>query len=628
MKVSYNSIKANFTKEIPPAEKLAELLSAHFADVESMEKIGDDTVFDIKILPDRAHYALSVAGIADEVTAITGISSHDVTLNDLDFSIDYAVPKQEVVIESTLCRRYIARRIENVTIEKSPEIFKHDLEVIGQKSISNIVDCMNLIMYGDGQPLHAFDADKIKGPIVVRLAKDGEEITTLDNRHIVLLKTDLVIADDEGVLVIAGVKGGKRAEVSNTTKNIIIESANFDPTAVRRTSTRLNLRTDASKRYENEITPELAFEGMRNVTKLISDYVAGVKIGNINDIYPTPMKEWNVEITLDEISDMLGIEIPEKEVMKILSRIAEKVERKGKNIIVHIPPRRLDLKIPEDIADEVGRLYGYDKIPPCLPPKISDNVVMDKTFYCAEKIKSILVGLGFSEVETYTLAPKGKFEISYPMASDKSALRESLAPKISEALTRNALNAPILGLKDVKIFEIGKVFPKTGEKTSLCIGATSEKLLKEAFVALNIPNAKIVNKIAEVDFDEIVSKLPPAGNISDLNFVSLPKEIKYKPFSVYPFIVRDIAFFVPENTKEEEVAAALRAAAESASTVGSEKLLVKGPDCFDRFSKDGKTSFAFRMIFQSRVRTLSDDEVNGYMAIIQGLIAPKCWKVR
>lgn len=623
MKVSYTWLSKYFDKKLPTPEKLAELFNVHFSEVEAMEKIGADTMLDVKVLPDRAHYALGHKGIAYETHLITGISLGKIVSEKIDFPINEKILPPQVEIKSDLCRRYIARRIENIHIGKSPETISKALETIGQKSINNVVDMMNYVMYDVGQPLHAFDADKVKGAIVVRMAKEGEKMVTLDNRDITLLPTDMVIADDEGVLAIAGVKGGKKAEVNASTKNIIIEAANFDPAAVRRTATRLNLRTDASKRYENEIASELAFSGMENVTKLIADYVKGADISPANDVYPHPAEKWSVRIGLSEISEMLGAKIPEKKIVEILSRIDSGVDDKAGNITVHVPPERLDLKIKEDIADEVGRIYGYDEIPSVLPPKISDNLPTDKTFYHSERVKNILIGLGFSEVQTYTLAPKGTFTISYPLASDKSALRESLSPRIAEALTKNALNAPILGLKDVKIFEIGKVFPKTGERTSLAIGATSEKSVKEALAALGISNAKIVNKIAEIDFDDIVSKSPGAENISDLHFVSLPKETKYKPFSAYPFIVRDIAFFIPEHTKEQDVFKTLN---EAARLVGKE--LVKGPDCFDRFSKDGRTSFAFRMIFQSFERTLSDQDANGYMAIIQNIVAEKGWIVR
>jgi len=641
MKVSYNWLQQKyFDKLLPSPEKLAELLSAHAFEVENIEKLSDDTVFDIKVLPDRAHYALSHAGIALEISAISGISLK--VSEGLSFrqsrkeSPSDKVKAPEIKVEDEkLCSRYVARRIENVKILESPKWLSARLEAIGARSINTIVDATNYVMFDTGQPLHAFDADKVQGAIVVRKAMIGEVIellpekVTVDGkmvfkeRSFILNESDIVIADEIGPLVIAGVKGGKRAEVTKETKNLIIESANFNPTLIRKTSGKYNLRNDSSKRFENEITPALASEAMEDVTTLILELSKGAKAGPVTDIYPHPAKSWSVEISPSHMNSVTGLSLREMEMKNILLRLGCKVEEKNGNLIVTPPLERLDLKIPEDIADEIVRIYGYDKLESKQTPKIS-SVPIDKTFYYAEKIKNILVGLGFSEVETYTLASKGFFEVVYPLASDKSALREKLSPKVLEALTKNTLNAPILGLKDIKIFEIGKVFPKTGEKTSLCIGATGEKFVKDALVALSITNAKIENKIAEINFDEFVAKLRDAENVLELNFVSLSRDIKYKPFSMYPFIVRDIALFVPENTKEEEVAAALRAAAKNAAG----DLLIKGPGCFDRFSKAGKTSFAFRLIFQSFDRTLSDDEANSFMQKVYDSVKSKGWEVR
>ncbi|MBX4209540.1 hypothetical protein KW799_02535, partial [Candidatus Parcubacteria bacterium] len=266
---------------------------------------------------------------------------------------------------------------------------------------------------------------------------------------------------------------------------------------------------------------------------------------------------------------------------------------------------------------------------------------IDKTFYWAEKAKNTLVDLGFSETLLYTLVPKGAFEVAYPLASDKSALRERIAPKLQESLIMNVRNADLLGLEAVKIFEIGQVFPKTGEKTSLCIGVsqvkkkkgvTSESVLKEAVALLE---SKLGIKIAgaietgaygaliEVDFDALIARSVPK-NINDLSFTALPKDKTYKPFSHYPFIARDIALFVPSGTSDADVSSVVRASAMKAAG----GLLVKGPDLFDRFEKDGKVSYAFRMIFQSSEKTLSDDEANALMAQIYAAAKAKGWEVR
>ncbi len=640
MKVSYNWLNSYFQEKIPAPERVAELFNMHFAEVEGIEELSNDIVFDVKTLADRNHYALSHRGIARELGAITGNHLDRKVRKDGPVAPD--VPEVQVVLlNDKLCRRYVARRIENVVVSRSPEEVRSSLEAVGSRSINSVVDATNFIMFDIGQPLHAFDADKVMGAIKVRTAYAGEKIIILDGREIELKESDLVIADDVGVLAIAGVKGGKRAEVTIGTTNIIIESANFDPVAVRRTSTRLNLRNDSSKRFENEITPFLAYEAIDRFTKLISDLSPGSKAGEVTDIYPHPVKEWSIECDGDFIRAMIGADIGNESIDIILSSLDMRVVRDGSKFHVTPPLERLDIKIPEDISDEVARIYGYDKLKSKETPEIG-SIPADKTFYWSEKVKNILVDHGFSETLLYTLVPKGAFEVSYPLASDKSALRESIKPKLSESLLTNSRNSDLLGLEAVKIFEIGKIFPETGERTSLAIGAsqvkkkkgvTSESILKDIIHILETElGAKIDSKIEnsstgaviEIDFDSLISKYEISDSISDLDFKPLPKTKKYKPFSPYPFITRDIALFVPTGVTEEKVFDAI----ESAAVKAADKLLVKGPDLFDKFEKDSKVSYAFRMIFQSFEKTLSDEEVNSYMEKVYEAAKAKKWEVR
>ena len=290
------------------------------------------------------------------------------------------------------------------------------------------------------------------------------------------------------------------------------------------------------------------------------------------------------------------------------------------------PLIRLDLKIPEDLADEVGRIRGYENLPSILPPDIGPTPI-DKTFYYSEKVKNDLISQGFSEVLLYSLVDKGVFEVLKPLADDKGKLRESIIPKMTESLQKNSVNADLLGLDDIKIFEIGKVFTKSGEKTVLCLGIkktkkkkgeTADTILKEVLTNLNI-ESEIKDGIAEIDFDELISSLPEPKNISDLTFKVLPENLKYKPFSVYPFMVRDIAVFVPETVKSEEVLGVI--------TDNTTDLLVCNT-LFDTFQKDGKISYAFRLIFQSYERTLTDDEINQIMAKISYKMMEKGFEVR
>lgn len=647
MKVSYNWLSSYFKKPLiggalPHPDKLAALFNSHFAEIEGVEKVDGDTVFDIKTLADRNHYALCHRGIAHEAAAITK-KPVKASISP-EIAVQQGVARVTVTVaDSTLCPRYMARRMEGLKVGPSPEWLHNRLESIGARSINTVVDATNFVMFDVGQPLHAFDADKVRGGISVRLAKEGEKITLLDGREIELKQSDLVIADDEGPLAIAGVKGGKRAEVTADTTSVILEAANFNPTTVRRTSTRANIRNDSSKRFENEITPALAEDAMARVTSLVAELSAGAKAGPVTDVYPKPVKSWTVTVDPAYMNAVTGLDLSAAAMADILRRLRCAVETRGgqEGVLMVTPPlERLDLTIPEDFADEVVRMYGYDKLESKQLPDIGQTPI-DATFYAAEKVKNALVTLGFSESLLYTLVPKGAFEIAYPLASDKAALRERIAPKVVESLTLNSRNADLLGLETIKIFEIGTVFPKTGEKASICIGVsqvkkkkgvTSESVLKEALTIFEQQfGVKIDGKVEvgpygaliEADFAPIVASIKP-GNLQSLDFQALPADKKYVPFSPYPYITRDIALFVPSGTTDSAVSSVIAAAAAKAAG----KLLVKGPAMFDRFEKDAKVSFAFRMIFQSFEKTLSDDEVNALMAKVYEAAKEKGWEVR
>ena len=659
MKISYNWLQQYFDKPLPKAHDLAELINAHVFEIESEIKVGTDIVFDVKVLPDRAHYALCHKGVAREVRAITGMEmkgekrkAQGKAQGDAKITIDEAVKSVEVkVTEPKLCRRYMARRISGVNITDSPAWLREKLEAIDARSINTIVDATNYVMFDIGQPLHAFDAAKVKGAITVRLAKKGEKIELLDARQLELNETDLVIADDEGPLAIAGVKGGKRAEISAATKDIILESANFNPVSVRRTSTRLNIRNDSSKRFENEIIPELAEEAMNRVTALIVKLsqeanVGTIKVGATTDIFSTPTKPWTVSVTSDFISEKLGANISNADFQDILKRydcVVKESDKSqtGEKFIVTPPFDRLDLKIPEDFVDEVARVNGYEALeavlPAELPAKAASQIHDDVTFYWSEKVKNVLVELGFSEALLYSLVPKGFYEIAYPLASDKNALRESIVTKMNDALTANVLNADLLGLDIIKMFEIGKVFPEEGEKMVLCIGVKNVKkskkkepeILKEVLVELKkmlgieLKPDKITDNVIEINLDSIVSKMK-VGLIDDLHFQALPRDQKYHPFSPYPFITRDIAVFVPKDIVGDGVWKSIKGGIQSA---GAEDLLVRD-SLFDVFEKNGKVSYAYRLVFQSYKKTLTDDEVNKIMEKVYQEIREKDWEVR
>ena len=605
-------------------------------------------MIDAKILPDRAHYCLSHKGIAEEVAVLTKSAIKNRYVDLISATLE---SKPSIKIEDPdFCRRYTARLIEGVKVSESPKWLKESLEAIGQRSINSIVDVSNYVMYDIGQPLHAFDADKIRGSIVVRSAKSGEKITLLDGREISLTVEDHVIADDLGALVIAGAKGGKRAEVTAETKRIMIESANFEPTAVRKTSTKYDIRSDSSKRFENEITPELAIHGMNNISALIRELIPEAKFGPIVDEYPVKAKQTVITFDPDYIEERLGIKVPLDEVKDMLVRIGISVDSAAPDVRhpeakwnLFVPVERLDLIIPEDVVEEIGRIFGYEHIKGILPPPIEKQIKILAIYYLSEKIKNILIGLGFSEVSLYTLVANGDIEAAKPLARDKAFARKNLKDGMFDALQKNALNADLLELDSIKIFEIGHVFNNEGEETHLVLGAAQIKKVKGVkseniiLAAIESLRAEIGdafqntiekngnNAVVEINLTRLSEsiKIPSDSNYSDLRF-GRASENRYSKISAYPFIVRDIAIFVPESIQSETV---LDVVVKAIDAKGSKELLARH-SLFDVFKKDEKTSFAFRMVFQSMERTLTDEEISSVMQSINEEVKKKGWEVR
>ncbi|MEK7140726.1 MAG: phenylalanine--tRNA ligase subunit beta, partial [Patescibacteria group bacterium] len=397
---------------------------------------------------------LSHQGIAREVASLLDIPFNDPTLK---YKIPESKPaKLKIDIQTDKCKRYMGRIVRNVKMGPSPEWVVGHLASIGQRSINNVVDAANLTMFDTGQPIHCFDLDKLtEEGLIVREAREGEEMTTLDNKQIKLNPTDLVIADSKKVLGLAGVKGGKIAEVDANTKNIIIEVANFDPASTRKSARRHGLLTDAAKRFENEPSPELCEYAMREVSGLFVEYGTG-EFEDIVDVYPEKPKVRTVSFFIERISGILGEKISEKEVKNILERYSMDYEEKGGDFLVTIPSHRLDISMPEDMAEEIGRVLGYDKVKSKIP-KINFKPRANEQYKKIQKAREDLLLRGYSEVMTYAFREKGKVEVM-ESASDKKALRSDLSSGLSESLKLNKLNSPLLGLKEVKIFEIGTVW--------------------------------------------------------------------------------------------------------------------------------------------------------------------------
>lgn len=624
-------------------------------EVEGLEEKGEDSLFDIKILPDRSPYCLSHRYIAQEIGAI--IRQEMVLPETSDVKVTDTKRKVSIKIENEeLCSRYMGRVVENVNIAPSPKWLKDQLEVLGQRSINNIVDYSNFVMLEIGQPMHAFDADKVEGDINVRLAKEGEEIVILDGTTVKLAPSMLVIADSVGPLAIAGVKGGKRAEISTSTKNIIIEAANFKGSSVRRTSQVTGIRNDSSKRFENQVTAERAEIAMKMMCDAVAKENPSVSFGEIVDIYPKPVVERNIEVSVNKINSALGCEISADEMVDILNWCKINTMKNGDVLTLQIPTYRTDISAIEDVVDEVVRLYGYERVPVKIPGQV--EVKINKSFHYKNLIRKILVEKGFSEIYTYTLKEGGDMVLENPLNIERGTLRNDLSSTLAEKLEFNLRNAELLGQKNIKIFEIGNVFASMREHSSLAVGIAQPKSVKgesvneqirnlreELILALGIKIQTVctiddtggiiilnnkpigdINKIdgvMEIDLDKVIEALPePVGT------VELPplSNTTFKKISPYPFMVRDIAVFVPgEAGGESEVLDIIK-------KHGTE-LLVR-TDLFDTFTKkkEGeptKTSYAYRMIYQADNRTLTDDEINVIMKnITDDMNAKDGWQVR
>ncbi len=602
MKISYNWLQNYFEEKLPAPEKISEGIIFHSFEVESLDKLEtfgkEDWVFDIKILPDRAHDCLSHFGIAKEISMIFDLKIKDKVYKNFE-------PKKtclKIEVNDEKCLRYMGRIIKNVKIGPSPAWLKERLEAIGQKSINNIVDATNFVMFDLGQPIHSFDLDKLASPkIIIRNAKVGEKLTTLDKKEINLDESILVIADEKDPLVIAGIKGGTKAEVDNNTKNIIIEVASFNPTTTRKTSKKINIYTDAVKRYENEISPELCEKAMQAISEMI-EMLAGGEVEDIVDVYKKKSESRTVVVSVDYINKRLGSDFSKEEIESVWQKLNFEYEEKSGEFEINIPYLRLDLVGPEDLTEEVIRILGYDKLIEKLPEIKTETKIAEgfsKMLWARRKF----LADGYSEVMTYTFRDKGEVEV-LASASDKKFLRNNLADGLQESFKLNKINLPLLELSEVKIFEIGTVFFKDREEMHVAYNEKNQfkEMTLEEFCKLN--RQDLLKEQA----------LPVGEKISNTGK-------KFKPWSVYPFISRDVAVWVPEGEDSDKLKKIL--------IENGTELLVREPYIFDSFTKEDRTSYAFRLVFQSYDKTLTDEEVSEIMAKISHKISENSsWEIR
>lgn len=596
MKYSLNWLQSHIDAPLPSLEQLKETIIFHAFEVEDVETVGADTVLDIKVLPDRAGDCLSHYGMARELAGLLKLPLKSLAYQSL--------PEQTlsfpVEIKSEDCHRYIAIEMNNVKVGPSPEWLKARLEAVGQRSINNIVDATNYVLLDLGQPTHAVDRAQVDGGITVRQAHDGESIITLSDEQKNLTEDMLVIADYVGALAIAGVKGGKTAEVADGTTSVVLEIANFEAARTRRTARSLGLQTDAAKRFENNLSPEIAGVAAAMLVSVISDVAGGTVVG-VSDTYPAKPVSRTVSFTTSDITRVLGGTITHYAIEDVFEQYHYTYKKDGDHFEFTAPWWRSDITGAHDIAEEIGRVVGYGDMP-ASPLPFVPAVVPNDAFTKMAKVRSSLSAHGYSEVMTYAFRKKGDIEVARG-PKGKSMLRTNLSEGLKESFGMNRLNAPLLGASEVKLFEIGTVFAVVKDEivesihvATVAGGIVQEKTLDE-YYALHQP---------ELDPIDLVPLMPTHVET-------------FTGWSAYPFITRDIAVWVTDETT-----------ATLTTTVDAfaKEYCIRAPQLFDTFTKDGKTSVAYRFVFQSADRTLTTEEVDTTFAILTAQLKEKGFDIR
>jgi len=651
MKYSYTWLKElSGTKKTP--KQLAELLTMHAFELEDMKTEGKETQLTFDILANRGHDALSHIGMAREICALENRqlnlpASHFLT-NRKGLSVK--------INDTGLCRRYIGVALENIKVAPSPKWMRARLLVCGIKPINNIVDITNYVMLETGQPLHAFDANKTTGNIIVRQAKKGEKIRLLDESEKIMISKNLVIADSEKALALAGVMGGLKSGVMNKTKKIILEAANFDPVSIRKTRTAHNISTESSYRFERDIDSNLAETAAARAIELIRKYGGkNVKAVTTADIYPKKIKPWTIKLDLEYVNSLLGENIPANKIKKILESLDIKVKSSEKYIIAEIPTIRIDLKTQEDLIEEIGRIYGYENISAKVPAvELSAPPVNEKRVF-EDKLRDCATSLGFSEMLNYSfysaddiekcgLAIDEHLEVANPMNPDQQYLRTVLVPGILKNVETNLKN-----FDKFSIFEIGRIYSNHGqklpdEKTFLAGALVDIENKKEIFFELKGKIEALLEKlgIENIEFSEpkvagtivhptraavmrvrgrtigYIGKINPkilgeyriknrvaAFELDTQEMQNLASSLReYRPISKFPSVKRDISMFVPEGMAYADIEK------EIAKSGGR---LVKNIELFDVFEKEGRKSLAIRLEIGSDKKTLTSAEIDGMM---------------
>ena len=612
----------------------------------------EDGVIDFELTANRGDL-LSILGMAYEVGAIYDKEVKPIDLSHkntgkLDFKLN---------IKTENCSLFLARKVENIHISESIPEIKEKLMASGIRPINNVVDISNYVMLETGQPLHFYDADKLRGMLEVRMAEKGEKLITLDKQERTLSSEDIVISDGTRAIGLAGVMGGLDTEITENTKNVIIESAIFDNVKIRKTSNKI-LRSEASNRFEKGLDPNRTYMAIERACNMLEKYADGTVIDGTEIYDKSNKEEKRIEITVKNICDILGTEISKEDILDVFRKLDFKAQLKEDKMIVIVPTRRMDISIKEDLIEEVGRIYGVDNIQGktmILPVKKGtyDNVTRE--------IRNKMVNLGLNETLSYSLVNpkesdmftkhnKESIGILAPLTEERSYLRQSLVTSLYKIYEYNKSHS----IQDIHLFEIAKTFYKESDKlveeNKLACLMTGEYFLglqtkkvdfyiikgiaeevldylgyngrysfiadnskisedmhpgKSAIISVNNDTVGMIGRINPVICEDEVYVMEI--NLDKLLSKKVGK-MKYKEISKFQSVKKDISILVDENIMAQDLQKAIK---------NSGGKLLQSVNVFDVYNgkgiPEGKKSIAFSVELGDSTKTLTDEEINAVM---------------
>jgi phenylalanyl-tRNA synthetase beta chain len=626
----------------------------------------NDTIFDIKVPSNRPDCA-SVYGVAREVAAsldrpLAGLAT------DVEETLPPAADRIRIEIEDPAdTPRYAARLMEGIEIGPAPLRMQHRLIKAGMRPLSNVVDATNYVMLELGHPLHPFDADLVEEPIVIRRAEPGETFRTLDGVERRLTEDVLMIADGRGGLALAGVMGGERSEIRPETTRVLLESASFTGYTIRKSTRAVGLRSEASQRFERRIDPESVTLAAERATHMIQKLTGCAVYQGLSDAYPAPSAPRSVRLRPERASLLLGLDLDRATCLDVLRRLQIDAEEDGPAIVATIPFFRPDLEREVDLIEDVGRIYGYDRLEAIGPKPVLLVGRKDATERAKDRIREILTGLGMIEVvgdgfderewrEALGTPEEDLVRVANPMTVGQSMLRSSLVPGILSIVETNLSR----GVDGGMIYEVGKVFSASGgERESLggaLFGRTGTPLRGKERVSLSIARGILNDLFKRLRLDGVAVRaedLPPylhpgraarfvrdgrpIGLLGELSpslserfavpttvlvfecdaaelMVHADDPIAYSELPPFPASKRDLSVSAPSGLAEAEVRAAILAEPEVETALLYD--LYEGEQV-----GEGRKSLTYELAFRAADRTLTDPEVDGIVDRIESRLA-------